>query len=192
MEELNIDDFIHSQVKPHFDFKDFSDSDTYALRDFKTAAQNKLFWHFIENLGIPNDGKAKYILYYYFNGKNKSFTNSSVFYCREKMQPSKWYYNISEALPERIQFTPKHPVEDLQYRETLGIQKLKVLIKDYTLPKFCDIYNLNFLQMKNMIYKRINSVTGKECYKILPPEKVVKNLKTVINPDMWYIFTDEV
>lgn len=191
MEELNINEFVKTQ-KPHFDYKDFSDDDTYALRDLKTAAQNKLFWNYIENLGIPNDGKSKYILFYYFNGKNKSFSNLSVFYCREKMQPSKWYYKNSEKLPERVKFVPKHPIEDLPWRETMGIKKLVELQKTYTLQGLCNQYDLNYLQMKNILYKRKNLLTGKDCYKILPPERVITKLRDVINPDYWYIFTDEI
>jgi len=53
-------------------------------------------------------------------------------------------------------------------------------------------YDLNLYQMKNIRYRRINSVTGLECFKILPPASVIVKLKDVINPDYWFIFPEEI
>lgn len=66
MRELDINKFV-SEHKHNYQFKDFSDEDTYAIRELKIASQNNLLWSFIEELGIPNNRNAKLAVYYYFN-----------------------------------------------------------------------------------------------------------------------------
>lgn len=38
----------------------------------------------------------------------------------------------------------------------------------------------------------IISISGKQCFKTLPPASVIKNLRDIIDPDYWYIFPDEI
>lgn len=190
MEELNIDEFIENEKKVQ-SFKEFNESDTYARRELKKALQNKLFWKYIEKLGIEKDSNEKYCMYYYMNGKNQSINNTIIFKCREKMQPSKWYININETLTERIDFKPKFNVEYLYTKETVGHLKLEELQKQYTMQGLVEKYGLNFYQMKNIRYKRVSLITGQECFKTLPPASVIIKLKDVINPDYWFIFPEE-
>lgn len=197
MEELDVNQYIIDHKKKYefrkqlHEFKEYSDDDTYALRDFKTALQHRLFWSFISDLGIPNTTLAKYAVFYYVSGARKSIVNPNVFFCREKMQPSKWYYKINEELPERIKITPKFGIESLMYKESVGHLKLKELQKRYTMPLLAEKYGLNLYQVKNIRYRRLNPLTGKECFKILPPESVIIKLRDVINPDYWYVFPEE-
>lgn len=190
MEELDVNAYINGH-KDRYSFKEFKDDDTYALRAFKTASQNKLFWRYVCELGIPNDDYEKKAVFYYLNGHYKFVSNPHIFMCREKMQPSKWYYKINEELPPRINFTPKHKTEDLMYIESVGHVKLEKLQKQYTMPVLCERYGLGLYQMKNIRYRRLNPLTNRECFKILPPASAVIKLRDLINPDYWYIFPDE-
>lgn len=191
MKDLDVNEYV-KQNKQKYDFKEYSDDDTYAIRDLKTASQHKLLWKFITELGIPDTREEKLAVFYYFNGKYKSIANQHIFYCREKMQPSKWYYNVNERLPKKIKFIPKFKAERLMYKETVGHIKLEKLQKEYSMPELCDKFDLNLYQMKNIRYKRINPLTKKECFKILPPASVIIKLRDVINPDYWFIFPEEI
>lgn len=191
MESLDIEKFIESEKK-ELPFKNFSDDDTHAKRELKTVLQNKLLWRFIEKLGFARDSNDKYTIYYYTNGKTQNISNSIVFKCREAMQPSKWFVNVKESLPERIIFTPRFGVNELYVKESVGHVMLKRLQEEYTMPGLIEKYDLNLYQMKNIRYRRINSVTGLECFKILPPASVIVKLKDVINPDYWFIFPEEI
>ena len=113
------------------------------------------------------------------------------FLCRENMQPARWYYKVGEKLPERISFTPVYTVDDFQYRKTAGLQMLENLRDEYTYSGLAEKFSINYYQLKNMLSKRTNPVTGKRCYKILPQEHFVIKLRDVINPDYWFIFPEE-
>ena len=192
MSELSVTDFIkNKEAANRFDYRKFSDDDTYALRDLKIAAEKKLLWAYIVALGIPDNAESKNSVYYYYNGKFKSIANPHVFRCREKMQPSRWYYKVGEKLPEPVIFTPKYSVEDLMYKESIGHVKFRELQKQYTVQGLADKYDLNFNQIKNVLYRRMNPLTGRECFKILPQYTFIIKLRDVINPDLWYIFPEE-
>ena len=108
------------------------------------------------------------------------------------MQPSRWYYKINEKLPKPVIFIPKFGVEELMYKESVGHVKFRELQKQLTVQGMADKYDLNFYQIKNILYRRLNPLTGRECFKILPPAKVIINLRDVINPDYWYVFPEEI
>ena len=192
MEELNVEEFIKSQPQHHIDIREYSDEDTYAIHDLKTAAQKSLLWKFMVSLGIPNEQVAKQKLYYYFNGRCLSLPNTSVFYCRGKMQPAKWYYKINETLPEKIEFNPKHDISEMLSLESLGHQKLFKMVKDMSIPRFAEYYDVSIFTLKNMLYKRMNKLTGTMCFKALPNESFILKMRDEINPDIWYIYPDEV
>ncbi len=60
MEELRVSDFIkQKEAENRFAFKKFSDDDTHALRDLKTAAEKKLLWQYIVALGIQDNTERK-------------------------------------------------------------------------------------------------------------------------------------
>ncbi|WP_149554539.1 hypothetical protein [Treponema pectinovorum] len=190
-EELDVNSYIQSQRK-RYSFKEFTDEDSYALRALKKASQNRLFWRYVCELGVPDTSLDKKAIFYYLNGHYRFVSNPYIFMCREKMQPAKWYYKVNETLPKRIEFTPKHEAKDLMYLESVGHIKLEELQKKFTMPILCERYNLSLTQMKNIRYKRLHPFTKRECFKILPPASVIIKLRDVINPDYWYIFPDEI
>lgn len=192
METLDAEKFVREKSVGRFSFKEQKEDDTYALRDLKIAGEKKLLWQYIVALGIPNNKKSKYAVYYYYSGKYKSISNPHIFMCREKMQPSRWYYKINEKLPKPVIFTPKFSVDNLMYKESLGHIKFRELQKQYTVQGLADKFDLNFHQIKNILYRRLNPLTGKECFKILPPASVIIKLRDVINPDNWYVFPEEI
>ncbi len=192
MGTLDVKTFIKEKSEGRFAFKEQKDDDTYALRDLKIAGEEKLLWQYIVALGIPDTTESKNSVYYYYNGKYKFISNPHIFMCREKMQPSRWYYKINEKLPKPVIFAPKFGVEELMYKESVGHVKFRELQKQLTVQGMADKYDLNFYQIKNILYRRFNPLTGRECFKILPPAKVIINLRDVINPDYWYVFPEEI
>ena len=197
MKEINIDEFLnthkaisnnhHSTKK---EIKSFTDEDTYAIRALKKAAQESLFLEYLDTIGIK-EMRMKLYVYNYFTGKNRTIYNINVFTCRENVQPAKWYYKVGEKLPERIEFTPKFPVTELQYKDTVGHLKFFELRNQLTHQGISHKFNIDFYQLKNITSKRFNPLTNRYCYKILPQQSLIIKLRDVINPDYWYIFPEE-
>lgn len=190
MKDVDINDLIKEE-KDHFDFKEYSDDDTHALRALKIASKNKLFWKYVEQIGIPKNGRYEYYIYNYFTGKSKNIGISYIFNSRENLQPAKWFFNINEELPERIKFNPIYEEKTLLYKESVGHIKLLDLMKDYTIQQFVDKYDLNFYQIKNLIYKKVDKKLNKEVFKALPSNSLIIKLRNIINPDYWFIFPEE-
>lgn len=142
-------------------------------------------------LGVPDRRESRLAIFYYLNGKLKFVSNPHIFYCREKMQPSKWYYRVDEKLPERIEFKTKYSVNELMYKESAGHIKFNKMCEEYSIQGVADRFGLSINQIKNTKYKRMNPMTKKECFKSLPSLSIVLKLRDVINPDLWYIFPEE-
>lgn len=196
MKEIDADEFIAESERTRktretlHDFRKFSDSDSYVIRDFKKLAQKGLLWQFMDSIGLKKE-EHKINVYYLMYGRSELVNAPNVFICRENMQPARWYYKVGEKLPERISFTPIYTVDDFQYRKTAGLQMLENLRDEYTYSGLAERFSINYYQLKNMLSKRTNPVTGKRCYKILPQEHFVIKLRDVINPDYWFIFPEE-
>ncbi len=190
MKEINIDEFLSTHHSTLKDFKSFADEDSYAIRDLKKASQKNLLWAYLDNIGMT-DKRMKLYIYNYLSGKNKTIYNINVFNCRECVQPARWYYRVDEKLPERIEFTPKFPVEELQYKDTEGHLKFYELREQLTNQGISEKYGIDYFQLKNITSKRLNPLTNRYCYKILPQQSLIIKLREVINPDYWYIFPEE-
>lgn len=192
------DSIISNDLKEYekkYVFKEFSKDDTYACRELKTALQKKIFWKYLDLIGIPNELNTRNCFYYYIyhNDKIDHFVrNKYVFLCRKKVQPSKWYYKVTEPLPEKIKFTPKFDVSVLRYKESLGHIKLNELKETYSLRGLVNTFSLDLNQAKNVIFKRWNPLLQKQCFRALPTESFIIKMRNVINPDLWYIFPEEV
>ena len=72
----------------------------------------------------------------------------------------------------------------------------KLIINKKQLP--CVINNISYSSAKITteeerfeVNKRMNPLTGRECFKILPQAAFIIKLRDVINPDLWYIFPEE-
>lgn len=194
-----MEDFIVSndlkEYEKKYVFKEFSKDDTYACRELKIALQKKIFWKYLNIIGIPNELNEKNSIYYYIyhNDKINHFVrNKYVFLCREKVQPSKWYYKVTEPLPEKIKFTPKFDISVLRYKESLGHIKLNELKETYSLKGLVNTFSLDLNQAKNVIFKKWNPLLQKQCFRALPSENFIIQMRNVINPDLWYIFPEEV
>lgn len=221
MEDLNANDFIdtiseqinekfYTQANKSIEFfhKDkefkaaerqenglckFSDEDTHAIREFKTAISNRLYLKYTSALGLTSQESRN--IFNYVEKNTTILHGSYVFAIREKMQPAKWYYKIDEKLPQKISFTPnkKYTLETFLESDTIGIKMLMDLKKKKgILQDLCNLYNLNYNQIKNIFYLIADPVTGVRRHKIFPQEKVILSLRDVINPDYWFIFPDEI
>lgn len=187
MEDLDINS-MEQELSPA---KKFSEDDTHAVRDLKTALQKNLYRKYLSMLGIPDNRIIKDYIYYYINGTNSSIGPQYVFMCREKLQPSKWYYRHDEELPKRIEFKPKYTWECMRTMETEGLRKLVELRKIHTAKGLEEKFGISFYQIKNILYKRHDPISGKEIYKIFPQKELIIKLREVINPDYWFIFPEE-
>lgn len=197
----DFEDLIVSNVLQEYEkkyaFRDFSEDDTYACRELKTALQKKIFWKYLNFIGIPNRENERHQVYHYIyriDRANHSLRNQYVFYSREKLQPSKWYYKVTEPLPERIKFTPKFDVSVLRYKESLGHIKLNELKEtySYSLTGLARAFSLDVNQVKNVLFKKWNPLLKKQCFRALPSENFIIQMRDIINPDLWYIFPEEV
>lgn len=199
MEDLEdlIENDVLQEYEKKYAFKEFSKDDTYTYRELKTALQKKVFWKYLDSIGIPNDINARHQIYHhiYHNDKIKHILkNKYVFQCRENLQPSKWYYKVTEPLPERIKFTPKFDVSVLRYKESLGHIKLNELKEtySYSLTGLARAFSLDVNQVKNVLFKKWNPLLKKQCFRALPSESFIIQMRDIINPDLWYIFPEEV
>lgn len=190
MEDFDINKLAAENKK---EYLEFSENDTHAMHELKVAARNRVFWKFISALGT--DGfDADYVKqnsFKYLQGLSRDMQNQYIFMWREKIQPSKWYYKYSEPLPEKIDFTPKFPPAMLIEKESVGHIKLKELQKRYELKGIVSMFGVDYNQLRNIIYKRTNPRTGKAYYKTLPQTNIIISLRNVIQPDLWYIFPEE-
>lgn len=190
MEDFDINEFADKNKK---EYLEFSENDTHAMHELKVAAQNRLFWKFISALGTGDldDNNVKKVAFRYLQGRSIDISNKYIFMWRKKIQPSKWYYKYSEPLPEKINFTPKFPPEALIEKESVGHIKLKELQNRYELKGIEAMFGVDYNQLRNILYKRTNPSTGKTYYKTLPQTSMIISLRNVIQPDLWYIFPEE-
>lgn len=196
---------LYSKVMPMFDFEEFekqeryplSEEDTYVQQMFKRALNKSVFWKLMNELGVTDEetktesGKSQ--LFKYVNGNKKKPPMTRVYILRDKIQPSYWYYKVKETLPKEIKYKDKgHNVEDLKQIETCGLILLKDMAEKYTLSGIEKLYgyDANEFKIKNTIYKR-KSEDGKMYFKSYPQYSMIRALKDVITPDLWFIFPDE-
>ena len=188
MKELDFEKFLKN--KKSIGTRNPED-DTYVLRNMRIALENKQFWNYIEALGIPHDNAVKQYVYNYYVGRVQLLQHYYVFMCRENIQPSKWYIRYGEKLPDRIEFKPKHKLQYLYNNDSLGHKKLKKLTEQYTIEGVANLYDLKVMSIKNVLYRTIDKITGKEHFKTFPQQSIIIKMKDEINPDSWFIFPDE-
>ena len=105
--------------------------------------------------------------------------------------PSKWYIRYGEKLPDRIEFKPKHKLQYLYNNDSLGHKELKKLTEQYTIEGVANLCDLKVMSIKNVLYRTIDKITGKEHFKTFPQQSMIIKMKDEINPDSWFIFPDE-
>lgn len=190
MDDLDINKFIEENAEA-YEFKEITDTDTHVIHDMKLAAKRQLLWPYIKEMGIPAETNMMSAVYYFYSGRYKKIDRKYIYMCRNRVQPSKWFYNHKESLPARIGFSEKYTCDRLLTEYTVGHLLLLDHVRELTFPGFAEKYGFRVTTLKNMVYKRFNEVFGKEIIRIQPPDEIIMGLKDVINPDWWFIFPEE-
>lgn len=185
----NIDEFVNENKNHKFDF---CDTDTHALRELKTAAQRMLLRKYIVSLDVrKTDESTIKAVYIYTLGITKSLTNVYIFRLREKIQPAKWYTLYSEPLPSPTAFKPLLPEERILTDMSVGHMRFRKMVDEYGYSGITQVYGFSKFLINNLLSYRISKKTGIKTFKTLPSYSVIRTLKDVISPDLWYIFPEE-
>lgn len=185
----NIDSFIGKARKERLQPQD---TDTYARYDLKKASQARVLTKYCNEIGFDSDDYILIAFIHYINGSIKVMNNVQVFRCRERIQPSRWYYKVTEKLPKQIKFTEKYKDPELiLYKPSEAHMRLKKLLMDFGIEKVSEDYDIHIETLKNLIYLRKRRTDGKHVFKTMPSFDVIRKLKDVIHPDLWYIFPEE-
>jgi hypothetical protein len=120
-----------------------------------------------------------------------------IFQLREHIAPVLWYYDETEKPPKRKSFAAKHTVynlavmRELSARPTVAHTVFETLREARKLTEFCVLHNIAPARIRNCttMNRRKDGVKG---YASRPSYPVVKQLRGIIHPDLWYIFPDEI
>ncbi len=186
----DIDSFIEEVRREKLSL---NDTDPIMMQDLKKASASKVLTKYCEAMGFSKDDAILNVFIRYINGFLDSVSNVHIFRCREKVQPSRWYYQANEAdiLPKPVKFTPKFGPEEILNKDSQGHVILRKLIRQYGADSIADQYGIDRYKLKNTIYRRRRVTDGKQMFKALPSYHFVRALRDVIHPDYWYIFPEE-
>jgi hypothetical protein len=119
-----------------------------------------------------------------------------IFQLREHIAPVLWYYAETEKPPRRKSFTAKCTaynlavMRELSTKPTAAHTIFDALREARKLTEFCVLHNIEPSRIRNCttMNKRKDGVKG---YTNRPTYPIVKQLRGIIHPDLWYIFPDE-
>jgi hypothetical protein len=123
-------------------------------------------------------------------------TSLAVFGLRKHIRPSWWYYEESETLPCPVDFNEKYPAfgpetnEKILTDETVGIRKIIEIKNERKLARYCLGKGIKYGILCGCI-QRYKSNAGKIKFHRRPDYFTIKSLREDINPDLWFIFPDE-
>lgn len=165
--------------------------ETWALKEFQKLSENRLLTKFLKSSGCAESRlKALFTTcVLYTRGASRSTRNINVFSLRSIMQPSKWYYRSDEELPPRLSFTPKMNEDDFLCTQSIGHLMFERLA---TCTGIWRKYGFPTDEVKNIRYLRNDSRHGGKVFRSMPSFHVIRTLRNVINPDLWYIFPGEI
>jgi hypothetical protein len=120
-----------------------------------------------------------------------------IFQLREHIAPVSWYYAETEKLPKRKLFTAKYTTYNLAVMRELSTKPIvahtifEMLREARKLTEFCVLRNINAAKIRNCttMNKRKDGIKG---YTNRPSYPIVKQLRGIIHPDLWYVFPDEI
>ena len=186
----NIDTFINEAKNQKLLLHD---TDTLMMQDLKKASAAKVLTKYCEALGFKKDDYILTVFIRYINGYMDSVNNIHIFRCREQIQPSRWYYQVNEKdiMPEPVKYTPKFDAEEILNKDSQGHVILRKLIRNTGIEPFAEKYGIDSYKLKNTLYRRKRVTDGKQVFKALPSYHFIRALREVINPDLWYIFPEE-
>jgi hypothetical protein len=124
-------------------------------------------------------------------------TYGQIFRLRRFFPPSEWFYDEGEKLPKPIKFTPK--VQGLDgggkkmgieaTKETVALSWFALLTKQQR-HQFYLLHHIERAKINHFILKtkRMDGTFG---YLSRPNYKLVRSLRDTVQPDLWYIYPEE-
>jgi hypothetical protein len=126
-----------------------------------------------------------------------------IFALREHVSPELWFYDEGEKPPRpvKVRFQYRSAAgeggesnkilirEKVLRDETAALKKLGKIMEKRELPAFSREHGVKYLDMWGICSKRKKA--GGYGYHQRPPYRVVKALREVIHPALWYVFPDE-
>jgi hypothetical protein len=119
-----------------------------------------------------------------------------IFALRERISAELWFYDETEKPPEPVRYRIKYPStgkgvrEKILTDETAALGKIREIREKRELPAFCARYGVKYTDLWGVCSKRMKA-DGRYGFHQRPPYRVVRSLREVIHPALWYIFPDE-
>ena len=188
----NIDDFIRENTVNHPRV-----TDTIALREIRNIGQNRLLKSYSDMLMEKTEREILWFankLSKLINGSLRNFSNTDVFLLRELIQPAKWYTLVTEELPPPTRHTPRLTLSSLMTTWSLAHKKLHDLVMENGYDKLSRDFGVPKYFLTNLFSYRIQKLpdgNGRRVLKSLPNYHVIRAFRQVVNPDLWYIYPEE-
>jgi hypothetical protein len=120
-----------------------------------------------------------------------------IFNLRQYIEPVEWFYNETEKMPEKKEFSLTYTRFDRRTRQhiikhpTVGVARLEKLILGGKLQTLCRENGLHYKTLYGYAKrrKRHDGVAG---YHSRPSYQVIRALRHIIHPDEWFIFPEEI
>jgi hypothetical protein len=125
-----------------------------------------------------------------------------IFALRDHISAELWFFDEDEKPPEPVTAKLKYPPAGpgkirktslklkILREETAALVKLREIKERRELSSFAAQYGIKYLDLWQVCTKR-KKPDGRYGYHQRPPYRVVKALREVIHPALWYIFPDE-
>jgi hypothetical protein len=125
-----------------------------------------------------------------------------IFALRDHISPELWYFDEDEKPPEPLAAGVKYSLTgpgkirktSLKLKilrdETAALVKLREIMGKRELSSFAAQYRIKYFDLWQVCNKR-KKADGRYGYHQRPPYRVVKALREVIHPALWYVFPDE-
>jgi hypothetical protein len=123
-------------------------------------------------------------------------TYGIIFGLRRHIPPEAWYFDETEKLPKPIACTHLYPPfgarinKKIIHDETAAINLIGEIRENRKLSAFCVEHGLKYNDMLGCAVKRKRS-NGRYGYHQKPAYLVIRTLREIIHPALWYLFPDE-
>jgi hypothetical protein len=169
---------------------------THAQRIFITLLEARQFTRTLVGWGITKS-TVTYIYKIVLGEIPPSY--DVVFILREHIGPELWYYDENEEVPNtpktgtRYYLTQRQPAirKNILQDETVAIREIRKVIEERKLSTFCAIHQVGYGDVRNSCTKR-KKPDGMYGYHQRPPYRMIRALRNVIHPRLWYIYPDEI
>jgi hypothetical protein len=168
---------------------------SYAQRELISKIEKREYTSFCTSCGLTLS--QSHSLYQSVIGK-KNLTFGQIFSMRSFIPPCQWYYDESEELPVLIPFKVK--ITDTEKKgkemsiaakkETVALSWFRILREKKLFHAFCVLHSIEQRKINYMVFRTRYS-QGDYLYVCRPNYKLIRSLRDIIHPDLWYIYPEE-